>query len=249
MPFKRKPPPGNVRRVICLGNNFRGVTTNKRGHLIQFESEQEHKLILLLERDSTVADFASQPETLHFQDDSGRQRSYTPDFQVWRTDGRIELHEVTIEARRVARESLQQREAAAHAICDQRGWRYIVHTDETLPSGYEYTNLDFLAPFRAEGYATAEGTAWWLGQLTAGEPVHPRSVISRPGSELMTAPLLNVLYHLLWHGIVRMDWHQPFIWQGDFHPAARIWLPDTLFVDSQLPLDTMSFSRVPEGRS
>jgi hypothetical protein len=247
MPFKRKPPPGNVRRVICLGNNFRGVTSNKRGHLIQFESEQEHKLILLLERDSTVADFASQPETLHFQDDGGRQRSYTPDFKVWRTDGSIELHEVTVEARRVARESLQQREAAAHAICDQRGWRYVVHTDETLPSGYEYTNLDFLAPFRAQGYATAEGTEWWLGRLAAGEPVHPRSVVSRPGPELATATLLNVLYHLLWHDMVQMDWHQPFIWQGDFHPAARIWLPEALLVDSGPSLGVMSSSRAQEG--
>jgi hypothetical protein len=32
MAFKRKPPPGNVRRVISLVNNFRGVTTNKRDH-------------------------------------------------------------------------------------------------------------------------------------------------------------------------------------------------------------------------
>jgi hypothetical protein len=247
MPFKRKPPPGNVRRVICIGSNFRGVTTNKRGHLVQFESEQEHKLILLLERDSTVADYASQPETLHFQDDSGRQRSYTPDFKVWRVDGGIELHEVTIEARRMARESLQQREIAAHAICDQRGWRYFVHTDETLPSGYEYVNLDFLAPFRARGYATAEGTAWWLEQLAAGEPVHPRSVTSRPGSELATAPLLNVLYHLLWHGIVHMDWRQPFIWQGDFHPAARIWLPDATVIGSRLPSGAMNSSRSQEG--
>ena len=92
MAFKRKPPPGNVRRVISLGNNFRGVTTNKRGHLVQFESEQERKLILLLERDPTVADYISQPEVLHFHDASGRQRTYTPDFKVWRTDGQIELH-------------------------------------------------------------------------------------------------------------------------------------------------------------
>jgi hypothetical protein len=225
------------------------VTTNKRGHLVQFESEQEHKLILLLERDSTVADYASQPETLHFQDDSARERSYTPDFQVWRVDGRIELHEVTVEARRAARESLQQREIAAQAICGQRGWRYVVHTDETLPSGYEYTNLDFLAPFRAQSYATAEGTAWWLGQLLVGEPVRPRSVISRPGSELATASLLNVLYHLLWHGIVQMDWHQPFLWQGDFHPAARIWLPDMPAVDSRRPLGAMSAGHSQEGSS
>lgn len=64
MSMKRKPPAGNVRRVISLGNNFRGVTTNKRGHLVQFEAEQERKLILLLERDALVVDYVSQPETL-----------------------------------------------------------------------------------------------------------------------------------------------------------------------------------------
>jgi hypothetical protein len=48
MPFKRKPPPGNAHRVIGLGSNSRGGTTNSRGHPIQFESDQEHKLILLL---------------------------------------------------------------------------------------------------------------------------------------------------------------------------------------------------------
>jgi hypothetical protein len=48
MAFKRKPLPANVRRVISLGNNFRGVTTNRCGHLVQFESEQERKLLLLI---------------------------------------------------------------------------------------------------------------------------------------------------------------------------------------------------------
>jgi hypothetical protein len=227
MAFKRKPPPGNARRVICLGNNFRGVTANKRGHPIQFESEQEHKLILLLERDPTVTDYVSQPETLHFFDDSGRQRNYTPDFKVWRTDGQIELHEVTIEARRTARESLQQREAAARAICQQRGWRYLIHTDQTLPSGYEYANLDFLAAFRASTYANAECTAWWLEELAADEPVHPQSILAGTEADATAGLLLNGLYHLLWHGIIQMDWHQPLIWRGALHPAARIWLPTT----------------------
>jgi hypothetical protein len=229
MALKRKPPPGNVRRVISLGNNFRGVTTNKRGHLVQFESEQEHKVILLLERDPTVTDYVSQPETLHWQDDGGRQRTYTPDFQVWRSDGRIELHEVTIEARRVTRESLQQRETAAHAICRDRSWNYIVHTDQTLPSGYEYTNLDFLAAFRASIYADAESTTWWLEQLTGKESVHPRAVIARRDESKLAAPtLLNALYHLLWHNVIQMDWHQSFIWHGDFHATARVWLPTTV---------------------
>lgn len=211
MAFKRKPPLGNVRRVTSLGNNFRGVTTNKRGHLVQFESEQECKLVLLLERDSTVADYASQPETLHFQDDNGRQRTYTPDFKVWRTNGQIELHEVTVEARRQDRVSLQQREAAACALRQQRGWRYLVHTDQTLPSGYEYVNLDCLSAFRAHIYSNPECTTWWLEQLTKGDRVHPRAVRVPASTESPGGVRLNCLYYLLWHGIVQMDWYHPFI--------------------------------------
>jgi hypothetical protein len=59
MAFKRRPLPGGVRRVISPGNSFRGVTTNKRGRLIQFESEQERKQVLLLERDATGAGYVS----------------------------------------------------------------------------------------------------------------------------------------------------------------------------------------------
>lgn len=229
MAFKRKPPPGNVRRTVSLGNNLRGVTTNKCGRLVQFESEQERKLLLLLERDPAVADYISQPEILRFHDTSGRERTYTPDFKVWCTDGWIELHEVTIEARRQSRVSLQEREAAARAICQHRGWRYLVHTDQTLPSGYQYANLDFLSTFRAQTYTTPQITAWWLRQLAAEERVHPRVVLAQAapnGPPNRTAgDLLNGLYHLLWHGMVLMDWQQPFLWRGDFHPAARLWLP------------------------
>lgn len=224
MPLRRKPPPGNVRRVVSLGNNFRGVTTNKCGHLVQFESEQERKLILLLERDPTVADYASQPETLQFRDAAGRQRTYTPDFKVWRTDGQIELHEVTVAARREARESLRERETNAQSICQQRGWRYLIHTEQTLPSGYEYVNLDFLAPFRSPVFALPGITTWWLSQLTVPERVHPRAVLVQAPADLAVGWLLNGLYHLLWHGHIQMDWQQPFIWRGDFHPTVRIWL-------------------------
>ncbi len=225
MAFKRKPPPGNTRRVTSLGNNFRGVTTNKKGHIVQFESEQERKLVLLLEHDPTVADYISQPEMLRFRDRSGRKRHYTPDFKVWRTNGQIELHEVTLEARRQEQASLPQREVAAQAICQQRGWLYIVHTDQTLPSGYEYANLNFLAAFRAREYTNEACTQFWLEQLAGYERVHPRTALDQAQNGLPVGELLNALYHQLWHGVVQMDWHGPLIWRGDFHPAARIWLP------------------------
>jgi len=226
MNMKRKPPIGNVRRTISLGNNFRGVTTNKQGHLVQFESEQERKLILLLERDPLVADFVSQPETLIFIDGKGRQRRYTPDFQVWRVNGQIELHEVTIQSRRESRESLQEREVAAQLVCQERGWRYIVHTDQTLPSGFEYASLDFLSAFRAQSYGEVEAGGWWTGKLKGQGHVHPKFVINQLGQNLKASVLLNSLYHMLWYSEVEMNWREPFFWHGDFHPQARIWLPD-----------------------
>ncbi len=48
MAFKHRLLPAKVRRVISLSNSFCVVTTNKCGHLVQFESEQERKLVLLV---------------------------------------------------------------------------------------------------------------------------------------------------------------------------------------------------------
>jgi hypothetical protein len=99
-----------------------------------------------------------------------------------------------------------------------------VHTDQTLPSGYEYANLNFLAAFRASEYTSAACTQFWLEQLAGYEFVHPRTALDQVQTDLPVGELLNALYHQLWHGVVQMDWQRPFIWKGDFHPAARIWL-------------------------
>ena len=191
MSLKRNPPPGNVRRARSLGGNFRGVTTNKQGRVVQFESEQERKLVLLLERDPTVADFGSQPEVLHFTGADDRPHTYTPDFQVWRTTGLIELHEVTVAARRESRASLPEREAAAGVICRERGWRYVLHTDQTLPAGYEYANLDFLSAFRSRIHANPQHTTWWLAQLRGRGPTAPRAVLAPAGLEASQAECLG----------------------------------------------------------
>lgn len=223
MSFKRKPPPGNVRRVASIGTNCRGVTTNKRGRLVQFESEQERKLLLLLERDPTVLDYCSQPEILAYVAADGRTRHYTPDFQVWRTDGRIELHEVTLEARRQAQAGPPPREVAAHLVCHQRGWRYLVHTDQTLPCGYTYANLDILSAFRSASYADPAIVSWWLQQVTARGPAHPQALLSQSSGATDQGRFLSTLYHLLWHDQIQMDWQRPLFWRGAMHPAACVW--------------------------
>jgi hypothetical protein len=227
MTLKRKPPTGNVRRVASIGKNIRGVTTNKRGRLVQFESEQERKLILLLERDVTVTDYMSQPETLTYYDKEGRERRYTPDFQVWRSHGCIEIHEVTIEQRQRTHPTLSQRASAAVAICQQRGWEYHIHTEKTLPAGYEYANLDFLSPFRAQMHVHQSSVNWWLSYLARQEKSRVLAAMTQVPVGLAPGILLNTLYHLLWHDQIQMDWQQPFMRQGTIHPAAAVWLPSS----------------------
>jgi hypothetical protein len=225
MAFRRKPPPGNVRRVVGLGINCRGVTTNKCGRLVQFESELERTLILLLERDPSVADFVSQPLTISFAIPDGRACHYTPDFQVWHTDGRVALHEVTLVARRQMQAPQPLRELAAQAFCRQRGWDYVLHTDHTLPTGIPYANLDLLSAFRATSYADPPRVAWWHAQLAGQPAASPLLILASVTAGTERGALLSTLYHLLWHDHIQMDWHQPFFWRGALHPAAQIWLP------------------------
>lgn len=225
MAFKRKPPPGNVRRVVSVGTNCRGITTNKCGRLVQFESEHERTLILLLERDATVRDYCSQPETFSFLTADGRCSHYTPDFQVWRTDGRVEIHEVTIQARRQAFGTQHPREGAAQAVCHARGWQYFVHTEQTLPHGYAYANLDILSAFRVASYADPVGSAWWQSQLAHHGAAHPDTLLLHTDVPAERGRMVSTLAYLVWHDQVQIDWQHPLFWRGGFHPTACIWLP------------------------
>jgi len=136
MALKRKPPTGNVRRVAPIGNNLRYSITSKADETIQCESFQERKVTLLFDRDPTIQEYRSQPERFTFTDSQGKSHTYTPDFIVWKTTGEVEIHEVTLISRQ-ERFSIQEREKAARKICQERGWRYVVHTEATLPQATE----------------------------------------------------------------------------------------------------------------
>lgn len=150
MGFKRKPPPGNVRRVRSNGQNLCGVMTNKANRTVQFESFTERSLLLRLDRTREVQDYASQPEQIRYTDNTGKSHTYTPDFKVWYTDGRISLHEVTLRCR-LSNLRLQQRHVAADQVCQARGWQFLLHTEDTLPQGSELANLLALWPYRPTG--------------------------------------------------------------------------------------------------
>lgn len=222
MSLKRKPPTGNVRRVAAIGSNLRGTLTNKAGRIVQFESFAERSLLLRLERAPSIRDYASQPETFHSEDVS----RYTPDFLVWKQDGSMEIHEVTRSERR-KRASQQAREELAVAICQMRGWRYVVHTETDLPQGHELSNLLSLVRYRPTMCRVEQIEQTAIYVLVEGKmalSTLARLLVSQTGQP--ETQVAASLCHALWHGRFTTDWQQPILSQANFAPQAQIWLPD-----------------------
>jgi hypothetical protein len=205
MVMKRKPPPGNARRVQNMGRNLRYTLTNKAGRVVQCESFQERKLALLLERDPTVRDYGSQPEQIRWIDEAGKSHAYIPDFIVWRTDNTIELHEVTL-TQRQGNAHNQARQAAAQASCQTRGWTYRVHTEQNLPNDIHTANLLALYAYRSTSYCDADLTAHLLSLIAHG--THPAAdVIAHLHEQTQVAipQIYANLLHLLWHGQIETN--------------------------------------------
>lgn len=225
MSFKRRPPDGNVRRVRSTGQNLRGVITNKVDRLVQFESWLERGLILRLDRDPAVLDYQSQPEQFRFSDEEGKQRSYTPDFKVWRRDGTIEIHEVSLSQRR-RQPNIRRREQAAREICRERGWRYIVHTEQSLPNESELANLLALVGYRPTIYAN-QRVIQAVHEYLAGEQSVAFDGLVRqlgPKLALSEAEVTATLCYLLWHGEVQIDLNRLLFDQGAIEPEVPLWL-------------------------
>ena len=227
MSFKRKPPVGNVRLVHSSSTSLRGVLTNKAGHIVQFESWLERSLLLRLDRDPRVKDYGSQPEVFRFVDGDGRDHTYVPDFIVWRSNGAIEIHEVST-SHHQTREDAQRRMEAACEICRARGWHYLVHDEKDLPQGSELANLLALYAYRPSIYADDTVNQLALKQLSGKARVSLQFLINdiTQTSQLSHSIVLAGLCHLLWHSTygITTDLNELVFLFGSVNPAARVWL-------------------------
>lgn len=224
MGLKRKPPAGNTRRVRSTGRNLCGVITNKVGRTVQFESFAERSLLLRLDRSVDVVDYLSQPEQIVYTDASGKHHSYTPDYQVWHSDGRVSLHEVTLK-QRLEQPQMQRRHAAATTVCIERGWGYYIHTESTLPQGSELANLLALWAYRVTSYYDPQVTNAICARLVDGrQTLYPLVMDIHRQSGLAISQIACCLYHLLWHDVVQMNWHNLLFQDGVPSPEAVLWL-------------------------
>src|SRR5260221_14356541 len=226
MALKRKPPAGNGSGVTTIVNNLRYGITSKTDETVQCESFQERKLTLLFDRDSSVQEYRSQPERFAWTSSQGTAHTYVPDFMVWKTTGEIEIHEVTLTERQ-DRFSIQEREKAAREICQQRGWRYVVHTETTLPQATEEANLLALYRYRPTIYANEAVTAALRQRLNHNERKAVRLLITELASALSlpTPTVISALCHLLWHRIIDTDLTSRLLFvNAALAPYVQVWL-------------------------
>jgi len=189
------------RRLWHFDANHRKTTsaiTNKTGRTVQYESFNEFKLILRLERDPTVLDYFSQPETLEFFDDQGKKHTYVPDFKVVKTNGSTEIHEVTL-LKRTIKKNMIDREQAGREICRKKGWRYVLHTEKSLPSANETANLSTLYGFKPKAYyveviANAVRCCLAKGRLNIPTLITQVSLATQAPEVIVS----GCIYHLLW---------------------------------------------------
>lgn len=224
MGLKRKPPEGNTRRVRSTERNLCGVITNKAGRTVQFESFAERSLLLRLDRDATVMDYLSQPEQLSYTNASGKPSTYTPDFQVWHTDGQVSLHEVTLE-QRLTQPRIQQRHAAAMTLCAERSWTYYIHTEKDLPQGSELANLLALWAYRPTRYHDVPVQNAICTRLADHEQaLYPLVMAIHQQSGRDIPHVACCLYHLLWHDVIQMDWDRLLFQDAVPNPETQLWL-------------------------
>lgn len=226
MTLKRKPPAGNIRRVTPIGTNLRYAITSKEGKAVQCESFQERKLALLFDRDPTVQEYRSQPERFAFTDSEGNSRTYVPDFIVWKTSGKIEIHEVTL-TERLERVSLQEREKGARKICQERGWRYVVHTEATLPQATEEANLLALYRYRPSIYANA-AVPVAIRQMLNGDERKSVHILIGELAHALSLPnpsVISTICHLIWHRVINTDLTSRLLFvNAALAPYVQVWL-------------------------
>ena len=226
MALKRKPPAGNIRRVAPISNNLRYAIASKADETVQCESFQERKLTLLFDRDSTVQEYRSQPERFAWTSSDGHSHTYVPDFMVWKTTGEIEIHEVTLTLR-LDKVSIQERERAARKICQEQGWRYVVHTEATLPQATEEANLLALSRYRPSIYANATVTTAIRQRLNRDERKGVHLLIAELADALsLPRPvIISAICNLLWHQVIDTNLTSRLLFvNAALAPDVQVWL-------------------------
>jgi hypothetical protein len=136
-------------------------SSTKMRRMIAWESQLEQKACYHFEYSPVIVAFREQPVTLCFQYQN-RMCEYTPDFQLTRFDGEIWYVEVKPLAK-LSKPDIFERLQLAHQFLAEKGYNFIVITDEELNYPTRIRNLSILRPylrFEIPSYIAQQAITW-----------------------------------------------------------------------------------------
>ncbi|MGJ8586283.1 MAG: TnsA endonuclease N-terminal domain-containing protein [Marinosulfonomonas sp.] len=158
-----------VRKIRPTRRSVSGVYAFRGEQAVPFESTLERDFLIRTEFFASVADVVSQPIQIPFNDQSGREYHYTPDFLVYRHLGNRTYHEYPrpqlievkpdSEWRKHWRKWLPKWKAARR-LARENGWDFRIH-DESRIRDQALENIRFLERFKRSDFPEEE-SRWVL---------------------------------------------------------------------------------------
>lgn len=143
-----------VRKILKNYRNVTGVASHhKATGMAMFESTLERDFLTLLEFDPAIESFEVQPVTVHWFDESNKERIYTPDVLAYfySPEHQTTLYEVKYRSELKERWSeLKPKFKAAVRFARSKGWRFKLITEIEVRE-VRLKNAKFLLPFVKKG--------------------------------------------------------------------------------------------------
>lgn len=146
-----------VRKIPKNYRNVTGVASHhKATGRAQFESTLERDFLTLLEFNPAVESFEVQPVTIHWLDESDKNRTYTPDVLAYFHSPHHPTTLYEVKYRSELKEhwtDLKPKFKAALQFARSRGWRFKLITEMEIRET-SLKNAKFLLPFVKKGPAS-----------------------------------------------------------------------------------------------
>lgn len=137
-----------ARKIGPKRKGFRGKEPFfKSGEMIHWDSYLERDFIRLADFDPEVDEMYFQPLCIRYTY-LGKRYRYFPDFKIVSPDGHVTLVEVKPKKFLNHRKNIVKYEVGRQ-FCEEKGWTYLIVTDEQIRPGYLQNNLALL---RALGF-------------------------------------------------------------------------------------------------
>lgn len=218
-----------ARQVKSNGKTVVGEAASLKAErrMVQFESTLERDFTRILEFESDVIDYKSQPVIIKYTH-GGKSLSYTPDFLVtYRKGKKPELCEVKYQdmLKEKAKE-FKPKFLAARKYAKEQGWTFKIVTEVEIRSVYNQ-NRKFLLRYKNERIDSQRLSAIYQTMEFLETCTPSELLVVATKDEEARADLIPALWYMIAHGQIGCDLHkqeltmETLIWNKVEKPSSN----------------------------